>query len=68
MILRPTRGWLNDSLGTQAGATVCAVLPAGLLAGALWQETGPGAAATLALAFLALAALLLQTVRRLAAA
>jgi hypothetical protein len=63
-----TNGWLTDGLGTQAGATVCALLPSGLLTGALWQQTGPGPAAALALAFLALAALLLKTVRRLAAA
>jgi hypothetical protein len=63
-----TSGWLNHDLGTQAGATVCAILPTGLLTGALWQQTGPGAAAALALAFLALAALLLTSVRKLAAA
>ena len=63
-----TNGWLNDGLGTRAGAAVCALLPSGLLTGALWQQAGPGPAAALALAFLALAALLLTTVRRLAAA
>jgi len=63
-----TNGWLNHDLGTQAGATVCAILPTGLLTGALWQQTGPAAATALALAFLALAALLLTTVRNLSAA
>jgi hypothetical protein len=63
-----TNGWLDHGPGTRAGAAVCAALPTGLLAGALWQEAGPGPAAALALAFLAFAALLLLTVRRLAAA
>jgi hypothetical protein len=63
-----SKGWLNYDLGTQAGAAVCAILPTGLLTGALWQQTGPAAAAALALAFLALAALLLTSVRKLAAA
>ena len=65
--MTPT-GWLNQDLGTQAAATVCAVVPTGLLTGALWQETGPAAATALALAFLALAATLLATVRKLCAA
>jgi hypothetical protein len=64
----PTTTWRTGDLGTQAGATVCAVLPTGLLTGALWQQTGPLPAAALALAFLALAALLLTSVRKLAAA
>ena len=63
-----SRKGLPTDLGTRAGAAVCAVLPTGLLAGATWQQTGPGPAAALALAFLAFAALLLLTVRRLAAA
>jgi hypothetical protein len=69
MTMTPTtNGWLNQDLGTQAGAAVCAILPTGLLTGALWQQTGPAAAAALALAFLALAALLLTGVRKLSAA
>jgi hypothetical protein len=69
MTMTPTtNGWLNHDLGTQAGAAVCALLPTGLLTGALWQQTGPAAAAALALAFLALAALLLTGVRKLATA
>jgi hypothetical protein len=68
MTMTPTtKCWLNHDLGTQAGAAVCAILPTGLLTGALWQQTGPAAAAALALAFLALAALLLTSVRELAA-
>jgi hypothetical protein len=63
-----TNGWLNHDLGTQAGAAVCALLPTGLLTGALWQQTGPLPAAALALAFVSLAALLLTGVRKLAAA
>jgi hypothetical protein len=63
-----TTGWLNEDLSTRAAATVCAVLPTGLLTGALWQQTGPAAATALALAFLALAAALLATVRKLSAA
>jgi hypothetical protein len=61
-----SRSWLNDDLGIQAGAAVCAVLPTGLLTGALWQQTGPAAAT--ALAFLALAGLLPTSVRKLSAA
>jgi hypothetical protein len=71
MTMTPTptpNTWRTDDLSTQAGATVCALLPTGLLTGALWQQTGPAAAAALALAFLALAALLLTGVRKLAAA
>jgi hypothetical protein len=64
----PTTTWRTDDLGTQAGAAVCAVLPTGLLTGALWQQTGPAAATALVLAFLALAALLLTSVRKLSAA
>jgi len=63
-----SNGWPNEDLSTRAAATVCAVLPTGLLTGALWQQTGPAAATALALAFLALAAVLLATVRKLAAA
>jgi hypothetical protein len=63
-----TNGWLNEDLSTRAGATVCALLPTGLLTGALWQQTGPAAATALALAFLALAVLLLASVRKLSAA
>jgi hypothetical protein len=62
------KGWLNHDLSTQAAAAVCAVLPTGLLTGALWQQTGPAAATALVLAFLALAALLLAGVRKLSAA
>jgi hypothetical protein len=62
------KGWLNHDLSTQAAATVCALLPTGLLTGALWQQTGPAAATALALAFLALAATLLATVRKLSVA
>jgi hypothetical protein len=64
----PTNTWRTDDLSTQAGAAVCAVLPTSLLTGALWQQTGPAAATALALAFLALAALLLTSVRKLSAA
>jgi hypothetical protein len=63
-----TKDWLNHDLSTQAAATVCAVLPTGLLTGALWQQTGPAAATALALAFLALAATLLAAVRTFSAA
>jgi hypothetical protein len=63
-----TNGWLDHDLGTQAGAAVCAIVPTGLLTGALWQQTGPLPAAALALAFLALAALLLTGVRKLSVA
>jgi hypothetical protein len=54
-------------LSTHAGATVCALLPTGLLTGALWQHTGPGPAAALAMGFLALASTLLLGVRKLSA-
>jgi hypothetical protein len=63
-----TNGWLTEDLSTRAAATVCAALPTGLLTGALWQQTGPAAATALALAFLALAATLLATVRKLSVA
>jgi hypothetical protein len=56
------RSWYPD------WRAVCAVLPTGLLTGALWQQTGPAAATALALAFLALAAALLATIRKLSAA
>jgi hypothetical protein len=68
MTMTTTTGWLNEDRSTHAAATVCAVLPTGLLTGALWQQTGPAAATALALAFLALAAALLATVRKLSAA
>jgi len=72
MTMTPTmttpKGWLDHDLSTQAAATVCAILPTGLLTGALWQQTGPAAAAALALTFLALAGLLLASVRKLSAA
>ncbi|HEX2185963.1 MAG TPA: hypothetical protein VHN78_10715 [Chloroflexota bacterium] len=72
MTMTPTmttsKSWLDHDLGTQTGAAVCAILPTGLLTGALWQQTGPAAATALALAFLALAVLLLAGVRKLAAA
>ena len=66
--LTTRKGWLDHGLSTHAGATVGAVLPTGLLTGALWQEMGAGPATALALAFLALAALLLATVRGLSSA
>jgi hypothetical protein len=68
MTMETTKGWTNHDLGTHAGAAVCAILPTGLLTGALWQQTGPAAATALALAFLALAATLLVTVRKISAA
>ena len=56
------------SLSTQATAGAGALLPTGLLTGALWQEMGAGPAAVMAAAFVALAALLVLAVRKLAAA